>query len=49
MPETLEVILWCAALATWLMMFFAFITAGLKPFAKSIRRLAAAVFRVKLR
>ncbi|MGY8639301.1 hypothetical protein RAD15_43265 [Bradyrhizobium sp. 14AA] len=49
MPEILEVILWCVALATWLMIFFAFITAGLKPFARSIRRLAAAVFRAKLR
>ncbi|WP_194481321.1 hypothetical protein [Bradyrhizobium sp. CCBAU 53338] len=49
MPELLEAILWCAALATWLMIFFAIASAGLKPFARSIRRLAAAVFRVKLR
>lgn len=49
MPEILEVILWCAALATWLVIFFAFIQSGLKPFARSIRRLATVVFGVKPR
>ncbi|MCG2641485.1 MULTISPECIES: hypothetical protein [Bradyrhizobium] len=47
MPATLEVVLWSAALAAWLMMFFAIIGAGLKPLSKSIRRLSNIVFRVK--
>jgi hypothetical protein len=41
MPETLEVLLWCAALATWLMMFLAIAVEGLKKLASRFRRSAA--------
>ena len=47
MPEILEALLWCAALAAWLMFLFAFIGEGLRPLSKSIRRLSAKVFGVK--
>jgi hypothetical protein len=47
MPEILEVVLWSAAIATWLLLFFAFIAAGLKPLSKSIRRLSDRVFGLK--
>jgi hypothetical protein len=39
MPETLEALLWCAALATWLMVLFYFMGAGLSALWKSRRRL----------
>ncbi len=45
MPETLEAVLWCAALATWLMLLFDFIAAALPPVAKGIRR----VFAIRLK
>jgi len=35
MPETLEVTLWCAALATWLMLLFAFLSDGYKRFRRT--------------
>jgi hypothetical protein len=38
MPELLEDLLWCAALATWLMLLCGFIVVALRPLAKSIRR-----------
>jgi hypothetical protein len=41
MPEILEAVLWCAALAAWLMLLCGFITAALRPLAKSIRRVLA--------
>ncbi|MBR0724135.1 hypothetical protein [Bradyrhizobium manausense] len=37
MPKILEDLLWCAALATWLMMFCGFVIAALRPLAKSVR------------
>ncbi|SDJ37221.1 hypothetical protein SAMN05216338_104760 [Bradyrhizobium sp. Rc2d] len=40
MPETAEVLLWCAALATWLMMFLAIVVEGLKKIANRFRRSA---------
>ncbi len=49
MPEIFEVVLWCAALATWLMLFFAFVGKGLRSFATSIRRVSKAAFKIKLR
>jgi hypothetical protein len=39
MPETLELILWCAALATWLMLLFKFLREPYKTLSKAIRRL----------
>jgi hypothetical protein len=38
MPEILEAILWCAALAVWLMYFCGFLVDELRPLAKAIRR-----------
>jgi len=37
MPETVEVLLWCAALATWLMMFFKIASEGVKKLLLFIR------------
>jgi hypothetical protein len=37
MWETVDVLLWCAALATWLMMFFAIVRDGLKKLIPIIR------------
>jgi hypothetical protein len=37
MPETVEILLWCAALATWLMMFFAIAIEGIKKLARHFR------------
>jgi len=45
MSETLEALLWCAALATWLMLLCGFIATALRPVVKSIRR----VFAIGLR
>jgi hypothetical protein len=41
MPKTLEALLWCAALATWLMLLYGFIAAALRPLARNIRRALA--------
>ena len=38
MPKMLEALLWCAALATWLMLLCRFIREGLRPLSKDIRR-----------
>ena len=47
MPETLESMLWCAALATWLMLFFGFISERLKSLPKLVSRLLEGAFRLK--
>lgn len=47
MPRILEVLLWSAALATWLMLFFVLIGECLKPLSKSIRRIVQGTLRVK--
>lgn len=47
MPETLESLLWCAALATWLMLFFGLISDRLKPLSRLISRLIEGAFRLK--
>ncbi|MCK1336002.1 hypothetical protein ACVW1A_007408 [Bradyrhizobium sp. LB1.3] len=49
MPETFELLLWCAALATWLMLLFAIVSEALKPLSKSIRRLIEEAFKVKVK
>jgi len=49
MPEILEVVLWCAALATWLMLLFAFVGNALKPLLKSIRHAIEAAFNLKVK
>ena len=38
MPETVEALLWCAALATWLMMLFTFVREGVKKIVDRVRR-----------
>ncbi len=38
MPETVEALLWCAALATWLMMFFTIVKEGVKEIVDRVRR-----------
>jgi hypothetical protein len=47
MPETLEVILWCAALATWLMLLFAFLSDGYKSLSQNVHRLVDEVLKAK--
>ncbi|MBR0719221.1 hypothetical protein [Bradyrhizobium liaoningense] len=37
MPNILEDLLWCAALATWLTLLCGFVVAALQPFAKNLR------------
>jgi hypothetical protein len=49
MPETLEILLWCAALATWLMLLLAFVSKALGPLLKSIRRRIEEAFKVKVK
>lgn len=49
MPDMLEVVLWCAALATWLMLLFAFLGNALKPLSKSIRRVIEDALRLKVK
>jgi hypothetical protein len=49
MTETLEILLWCAALATWLMLLFAFVSNALKPLLKSIRRVIQEAFKVNVK
>lgn len=36
--EILEAVLWCAALATWLMILGAFVREAVRPLEESIRR-----------
>jgi hypothetical protein len=47
MPETFEVIVWCAALTTWLMLLFAFLSDSYRSLSQNIRRLVDEVLRVK--
>lgn len=47
MPKTLEALLWCAALATWLMFLFALMRERLRPVERIVRRFVAEAFRVK--
>ncbi|UGX91968.1 hypothetical protein G6321_00040545 [Bradyrhizobium barranii subsp. barranii] len=49
MPEILEVVLWCAALATWLMLLFALVSKTLKQLSKSIRRALEEAFKPDLK
>jgi hypothetical protein len=37
MPETLEALLWCAALATWLMILFTIVSESVKKLVDRIR------------
>jgi len=37
MPETLDALLWCAALATWLMMFFAIVGESIEKLVRFVR------------
>ncbi|GMO15813.1 hypothetical protein TM233_19760 [Bradyrhizobium sp. TM233] len=47
MPETLEILLWCAALATWLMLSFRIISERLKPLSNLVSHLLEVAFRHK--
>ncbi|MBB4368985.1 hypothetical protein GGD63_001773 [Bradyrhizobium sp. cir1] len=47
MPETLESVLWCAALATWLMLLFGIMGERLKPLSKRLGHLLEAAFRLR--
>ncbi|BBO07598.1 hypothetical protein BwSH20_65100 [Bradyrhizobium ottawaense] len=47
MPETLETLLWCAALATWLMLSFRIISERLKPLSNLVSHLLEVAFRHK--
>lgn len=47
MPETLEILLWCAALATWLMLCFKLISERLKPLSNLVSHLLEVAFRHK--
>ncbi|MBR0854587.1 hypothetical protein [Bradyrhizobium liaoningense] len=47
MPETLESLLWCAALAAWLMLFFRIVGEHLKPLSKYVSHLLGAASRHK--
>ena len=47
MPETLEILLWCAALAMWLMLLFVFLRTALAPPFKRTRRLLDESYKVK--
>ncbi|MGY4373345.1 hypothetical protein ACVWZR_001493 [Bradyrhizobium sp. i1.3.1] len=49
MPEIFEVVLWCAALATWLMLLFALVSKTLKQLSKSIRRAIEEAFKPDLK
>ena len=49
MPETIDAVLWCAALATWLMLLSAFLGNALKPLLKNIRRALEDAFKLKLK
>lgn len=45
MAETLDALLWCAALATWLMMFFAIVRESAKKLTLFIRARAGRLRR----
>ncbi|UWU90555.1 hypothetical protein [Bradyrhizobium sp. CB1015] len=47
MPEALESLLWCAALATWLMLFSRILGEHLKPLSKHLGHLIAVAFRLR--
>lgn len=47
MPETLETLLWCAALATWLMLCFRLTSERLKPLSNLVGHLLGVTFRHK--
>ena len=49
MPEIFDVVLWCAALATWLMLLFALVSKTLKQLSKSIRRALEEAFKPDLK
>lgn len=49
MPETLEFLLWCVALATWLMLLFAIVREALKPVSKSVRPSIEEAFKAKVK
>ncbi|MDN5000094.1 hypothetical protein ACFQZO_04255 [Bradyrhizobium sp. GCM10027634] len=49
MPEALESLLWCAALATWLMILFRIVGEHLKPAAKLLGHLVEAAFRYRMK
>lgn len=44
MPETLESLLWCAALATWLMLFFMLAGERVKSLSKLVGHLLEGAF-----
>lgn len=48
MPRMLESLLWCAALATWLMLLFGFIVAALLQHVPDLRQLKAGLKAKKL-
>ena len=45
MPEILEALLWCTALATWLMILFVIVSRGWSHFSNGFRRLTKKVSR----
>ncbi|SFQ16934.1 hypothetical protein SAMN05216330_11764 [Bradyrhizobium sp. Ghvi] len=47
MPETLESLLWCAALATWLMLLFGIAAQRLKPLSSLFSHLLEFTFRLR--
>ncbi|MBR0831545.1 hypothetical protein JQ596_39190 [Bradyrhizobium manausense] len=49
MPKILEDLLWCAALATWLMLLCGFVVAAMQPFAENLRRQLKARLKSKER
>ena len=49
MPETLEILLWFAALGTWLMLLFVILRTALEPLFKRMRRLRDESFKVKVK
>ncbi|MBW8857339.1 MAG: hypothetical protein JF604_24110 [Bradyrhizobium sp.] len=48
-PGTLEILLWVAALATWLMLLFFILRTALEPLFKRIRRLRDDSFKMKVK
>ena len=47
MPKILEVLLWCAALATWLTFLIGLIGEGLRPLWEGLLRLFRGAFKIK--
>ena len=47
MPGALESLLWCAALATWLMLFFGIAIERVKPLSKFLGHLLEVAFKLK--